>query len=287
MGIYRRVAGRIRGGVFTVKPGLQVGFGRPLGGELLGDVKAQGFEVVRIQAFLSDEPGFPQVSAGETAVLVQEVLEAGLLPLTIIRDAAQVQHVPAGLPVEFGNEPDLGGQFGWPDPDEYLAGFHRAISAAEGRNPIFGGVVSNLNRRGFRYLKNMHWEEIPAWVGCSVHRYPDAGGGPFHGHVKPLFQKRWTRQDEVDYLRELVGDRPLALTEIGYNNIDFTEIEAAEFMAFERGFWGANGFAMGIGYQMCDGPGATVEERWGFRKYDNGPLGPWKPVAKTWTGQGI
>ena len=78
-------------------------------------------------------------------------------------------------------------------------------------------------------------------------------------------------------LRAIVGTRRLACSEVGYSEAEWTAVEVACNMAFERQFFTDHGFDFVSGYQLNDGPEPDSPERYGFRRLD----GTWKPVAST------
>lgn len=258
-----------------MRRGLQVGFGELIGAALLADLRARGCQVIRLDAQTSP-------SLEHTTALVNEVTDAGLQPCTIIRDAAHLSAIPDGQLVEFGNEPDLGAQFGWPDASEYIRLAREAAEVDEGRHQLFLGVVSNLNERGFSFLEAMDWPTIPLYVGCAFHRYPD-GDDP--QPAVPSRERRFRGPDhrdrEVAELRRIVGNRPLALTEVGYHTArSLTEQQQAANMAWERAFWQRHGIDA-VAYQINSGPDPReVQHQYGFRRVD----GTWRPVATAWFG---
>lgn len=241
--------------------GLQCGFGAPLGRMVLDDIRALGITIVRID--------LQESSQEDTVILAQEVLDAGLQPLCIIRRPEQIPILPEGALIEVGNEPDLE-HFGWTVAEYIAVGTACVVMALRHNRRIYLGAVSNLNARGFDFLKKLPWD---LWCGeqicCSVHRYPD-GHAPQNPH-----QGFNDREHEVANLKLIVGDRPLAVTEVGYHNVEWTEAEAADNMAWERQFFTAQGFEIVSAFQLNDGPGGDTESHYGFRRMD----GSWKAVA--------
>jgi hypothetical protein len=256
--------------------GLHVGFGATVGSAVLDDLRLRGCQLVRAQAFTDDfYPTSPEV----THQIAQEILDAGMRPLIIVRTPGQILDLPLGVDVEMGNEPDLQ-KFGW-TPASYWRAVQDAIPIAQGRNPLWVGVVSNLNSRGFRFLRTLPWSEIPSWVGVSVHRYPDPGG-PHRSHMRDLFGfgRRWSRDDEVRELRAIVGPRGLAISELGYHvgAGGWTEAESAAHMEYERQFWARHGFAFAVAFQIASAPSTHYEANFGFQRVDS----TWRPVADAW-----
>lgn len=245
--------------------GLQCGFGAALGQPTLEAVRGQGFTIVRID--------LQQCDLQTTALLAQEVIDAGLQPLCIIRRAEQMEVLPEGALVELGNEPDLA-HFGW-TLESYTAEARRCVPIALSTGQrLYLGVVSNLNRRGFRFLAQLPWKEWPETICCSVHRYPD-GRLPTNAHSGSS-----SREEEVAKLRAIVGPRPLAVTEVGYHDGPggWNWAQVAEYMAWERRFFSEQGFEIVVGFQINDGErlDPSTEAHFGFRR---NPSGEWKPVT--------
>jgi hypothetical protein len=259
-----------------MKLGLQVCFGDLIGAGLLSELRAMGCQIIRIDTQRS-------VDLAHIAAMAREVTDAGMEPCTIINDAALLAAIPDGQIVEFGNEPDLGAQFGWPDAAEYIRQAREAATLDAGRHRLFIGVISNLNTRGFRFLESMEWASIPAHVGCAFHRYPD-GDSP--QPATPSRERRFRGPDhrdrEVAELRRIVGDRPLILSEVGYHTANgLSEDQQAAHMVWERAFWARHGIEIAVAYQINSGPDPReVQHQYGFRRID----GSWRPVAAAWFG---
>lgn len=243
-------------------PGLQCGFGDFLGIDLLNDIHKQGFAIIRLDLQISN----PQL----THDLAQEVIDIGMQPLCIIRRAEQLDYLPPGSLAELGNEPDIS-QFGW-TLDSYVAECRRAVPIArDSGTKLYIGVVSNLNKRGFNFLERIPWNEFPS-ASCSIHRYPD-GDSPLNSHSGCS-----SREDEIIKLRKIVGNRSMAVTEVGYHDGEggWPEQTVATNMAWERRFFSQQGFEIVVGFQLNDGPNTDTESHFGFRRLD----GIWKPVSR-------
>jgi hypothetical protein len=242
--------------------------------------------MARVSLNLSDD-GFTRVSAETARAIVKEPLDVGIMPLVIIRQADQIRELPPGVHVEMGNEPDLS-KFGW-TVDSYRRELDRAVAVAQDHGVhLWAGAVSNLNQRGFKFLRQLPWCDLPAWVGCSVHRYPD--GPPDRGHVKGgfLVRSRYTREEEVAELRAIVGARPVGLSEIGYNHRDFSEDQAARHLAWEARFFAQQDFTFAIAYQInSEHPTEGHHDaHFGFRRHESEweTKGVWRPCADAWFG---
>ncbi|CAB4177296.1 hypothetical protein UFOVP998_6 [uncultured Caudovirales phage] len=254
----------------NAQAGLQCGFGDLLGGETLAAVRDQGFTIVRIDLQAADQ--------AKTAQLAQEVIDAGLQPLCIVRRVEQLSVLPPGALVEAGNEPDIA-KFGW-SKRTYRDFADACVAEALARGQrLYVGVVSNLNRRGFDFLESMPWHHYPPEICCSVHRYPD-GRSPTNPHAGCK-----SREHEVAKLRAIVGSRPLAVTEVGYHDGPggWPELEVAAHMAWERRFFSEQGFEICVGFQLNDGRAddASTEAHFGFRR---SPSLAWKPVSARFAG---
>ena len=249
--------------------GLQVGHGHAIGAGLLSELAAFPFPIIRID--------LQENTQQDTMLFAQEVIDAGLQPLCIIRRAEQMLVLPHGSLIELGNEPDLE-HFGW-TLESYVAEAAECVPiAVELGLRLYLGVVSNLNRRGFTFLKRMPWASYPQQICCSIHRYPE-GNNP----ETPHFGWR-SREAEVATLRNIVGStRALACTEIGYHDGPggSTEETVAANMVWERRFFSQQGFEIVSAYNINDGPADDPAPiaHYGFRRLD----GTWKPVAFAFT----
>jgi hypothetical protein len=126
----------------------------------------------------------------------------------------------------------------------------------------------------------MPWHDYPEEICCSIHRYPD-------GHSPQNPHQGWrSREAEVKTLRDIVGPRPLACTEVGYHDGPggWTEQQVADNMIWERNFFSQQGFEICSAYNINDGPADDPApiSHYGFRRLD----GSWKPVAFAFT-QGV
>lgn len=237
----------------------------------LAEMVAHGFTMARFDAQHLANP----------AQFVNEILAIGLRPLMILREVDQLDHTPEGVDVELGNEPDLEHE-GWDGCANYAQRAVEFVERSRGRHKLWFGAVSNLNARGFRFLRGLPWSAWDASIGCSFHRYPE-GTDPWRSHYRRNFpwQPIKTRDDEMQELRSIVGDRPIGMSETGYNRMDSTEAEQAQSMAYEREFFEKHGCDFAVAYQINSAPGDPVDipESYGFRRED----GRWLPVTEAWT----
>lgn len=265
--------------------GLQAGFGELLGPATLAAVKGLGVQLVRLDC--------QHVAPIATRLLVLEALDAGLVPYPIIRDVAQLEHLPAGTNVELRNEPDLNG----PSPAVYEALVREmAVECTRLGLHLWAGCVSNLNERGLRYLREAKASTWPDGVNVSCHWYPH---GSSNRTPHPGFD---SRQHEVEELKKLIGTRAWGVSEFGFHQagrsrswIDrllripatpWTDEQVAEMVALEWDFWERVGAVGAVLYQINDGPTSTSAkpaaiDTFGIRRLD----GSFKPVANTFRRQ--
>lgn len=257
--------------------GLQAGFGYRIGTETLADVRRLGCDGVRIDC----QPLAPF----EVRVMAEEVLAAGLKVLVIVREAAQLEHLPPDIDIEVGNEPDLNG----PPPRIYAEQVRAVRDAAVAKGlRTWAGVVSNLNTRGFDYLE-MLVPLLPLDVRITVHRYPhDQCFAQGFEVPHPGFA---SRDEEVATLKRLIGVRPWGVSEFGYHTARrpikcygvrlgsrrWTDVDVAEQVRREWLFWQGQGATFAVLYQLNDGDEDVALSRYGIRRTD----GTWKPVAAT------
>lgn len=293
--------------------GLQTGFADMRGAETMAAVRAIGCQMCRISLNRShdDAKPFERVPHKIARALIDEVRQAGMEPLVIVRDADQIKKdVPRGVRVGFGNEPE-DAIFGWRDQAHYIAEAWRAIKAADGRNELGIGVVANLRvtfpgpkAAGLTWLQQLPWKEIPSWVTCEHHWYPD-DNWPHDSHIKRyVIGGPWQPRDrDIEMLRAIVGhERPLGLSETGwwdrpaYVDPDTgagvaarTEAEVSAWYAVEREVWQKHNYVFAIAYQIDSGAPPENPKDWGpgngygFREL--GSVDGWKDRARAWFGE--
>lgn len=272
--------------------GLQTGFGEVRGAATMAALATVGCQVCRVS--LNVGPDYTPVTPAVAEQILGEVLDAGMAPLVIIRDPAQIDLVPDGVAIELGNEPDLA-HFGW-TLESYRAALGPAIRRCDGRHPLCVGAVSNLlvtapweAPRGLTWLAYLPWTEIPAWVTCSHHWYPD-DDAPHRSHIRrTALSLAQPRRADLVQLRDLVGDRPLAMTEQGYwTPAHGTPEDVAGHYAVERVFWMVHDYTLAIAYQLDDAPpppaDAPLEPQHGYGFRMLGSVDDWKPAAAAWFG---
>lgn len=255
------------------------------GAETAAAVKAIGCQVCRVQLF-TEHDDHTLVSRERAAEIQAEVVDAGMMPYAIIRTPEQVDDLWPGVWAEFYNEPDLE-EFNMP-----LSLFRQrlfdVIEACKDRNPLAIGGVSNLNERGLRFLRALPWDQIPEWVCCSFHWYPE-DPQPHASHLKthPIWGKRQSRDQDIEDVRAIVRRRPLVMSESGcWDNPNRSEQEVADWYAVEREFW-ARHVEIAVAYQLDDEKPPQngqyePQHGYGFRRY--GSVDDWKPCARAWFG---
>lgn len=254
--------------------GLQAGFGRSIAHELPG-LKALGVQLVRLDC--------KGLDATTTAALFQEPLAVGLIPFPVVSSIQQLTKLPAGAHVELLNEPDIFG----PSASAY-AGLVSIFDEECARRSItlHAGAISNLNDRGFRFLREAKAGSWPARVHASIHWYPH-GDWPETPH--PGYR---SRNHEIEVLLGIIGSRPWGVTEWGFHTAPrkgawwdwrkkaWTDQQVAEFVGGPWGwsYWDAVGAGGAVLYQHVDGPNPNdPDHRYGIMRQDR----TWKPVAAT------
>ncbi len=234
--------------------------GVPVGRDRLAVMRANRLTVARIEA------------GPDPDAAAREVLDAGLRPFVICTTVDQARRLPAGVDAEWGNEPDIRGN-GWTVERYVREGTEFLVVALERGLRPWVGAVSNLNDRGFNFLRQLPWSQLPPSVGCSFHRYPESR--PDEGHDGR------TRDEEVAELKSIIDARPIAMSEMGYNSLTFTRDQIVAAYAFEREFWTRHGCELAIAYQITDGRGTSVEDHYGFHTVE----GEWKrDIVAAWSG---
>ena len=255
---------------------LQAGFGDPLGATLLGDLKARGVQMVRLD--LQRVPTAPMAYS-----LIDEAVRAGLRPLLIILETQAAWFESAlGYDLEILNEPDLAG---W-RPSHYAEVVREVAHVLQGRHRLWAGCVSNCTAAKLAWLTNVvGW--LPPEIGITVHRYPAQGGRP----TDPQTGFR-SREAEGAAIRAIAGARPWGCSEFGFHSGEqktgwwfwakrwrWTDAQIADFVRQEWAIWAQAGATFACLYQLADGLSNDPLDRYGIRY----ATGEWKPVADTFT----
>ena len=252
-------------------------FNEALPGYLLHEIKAQGYDGIRIDA--------QNCGAAQTNLLADDAIRAGLWPLVIVRDAAQLTMLPHGVDIEVRNEPDIGTNERL-TPAQYVDIASECVNVAQahGLGRVWIGAVSNLNRRGLDFLYAVFSHDWPG-VGCSVHRYPHGGYDelPTTPHAGLI-----SRDAEIAELKQIIGDRPWGVSELGYHQglrckgfwifkrcRWWSRAEVVRNLQFERTFFAHHGAEFLTVYQINDGAGSGALDTYGRRDKH----GTWKTPA--------
>lgn len=257
--------------------GLNVGFGAPIGPELLAALRERGVQMVRLDC----------QGVSDIRPLIIEVQEAQLIPIIIIRPSRALWVPPdlGPLDVEISNEPNLGTPPAARQTSiEYAIDVQHVAEALGDTHRLWAGVISNLDRKALQWLRESidHW---PAQVGVSVHRYPPTGAGPAVAHAG-----HEQRENEVAELQGIIGNRPWGVSECGYHTAEWstgwwlwrhahrlTDQQVAEYTAWEADFWTQQNARFFCAYQINDGLSPHYNDHFGWRDIN----GNWKLVADT------
>ena len=248
--------------------GINAGFGEPIAHEVAGLREHRYTQVRQDLQFITD----PRT----VAMLRSDVQNSRIRPLWIIREP-QAGLMLTGDRVELCNEPNLNGY----TPEVYAALWNRTAPALLSRKVVvFAGSISNLDQHGLHWLRRAWRCMSPKPTHVSVHRYPENRGflQPHKGFV--------TREEEVDALRQIVGNATIAVTEFGYHTgrrtwrgfwplRPWSDTNVMGFALQEWQFWSDMGVESAYIYQLNDGPTNSAINRYGVRRLD----GLWKPVA--------
>lgn len=214
---------------------------------------------------------------GDPVARVREAQEAGLRPLWLVTQLADVAALPIGAWAEWLNEPDhtalAPASYAW------------QIETMQRERPDvtwWAGSLSNLTFTALDWLASM--------LGCaptvshiSVHRYPPVWV-PEQAH-----EGFASRDEEVAGLRAVIGARPFIVSEFGYHLGSYrtgcfgwrvkrhTEAQQRDAFAYEWAFWTRHGATLACAYQLNDGPTDTAIDRYGLRD----GTGRWRLAAAT------
>lgn len=175
------------------------------------------------------------------------------------------------------NEGDIGTMLYKARPADYAEAAKQLYSALRNdgfTGTVLAGSISNLNDRGFKFLREMKWPSLPEDLVVNIHWYPDTGGLATSGHDGRNVEREWSE------LIRIVGSRKIAVTEFGFASMSghSTQEQQAEETRKKLAFFAERGVVLACYYQINDGP-----NRKDF--YDN--LGLWdypnqtpKPVVR-------
>jgi hypothetical protein len=279
---------------------------RPIGHDLHAQIRAHGFDGVRVDVATDDhDANWAQVAelAMEPATFPIFLLAGG----TMRRDDGRAwtarglvdhtrdfceklkhhgffNHSVPRCAIEISNEPDLSVD-DWKKKPEALAEVFSecffVVREFSEETPVLSPSISNLNDRGFRYIRKMIDAGLPLDCGIAFHRYP-AGRDFWTPH-----QGSATRPVEEKRLKELANGRALWATEVGWaewnQRYTLTELEVAERLRDEIEYWTAAGVEALVLYQLNSGVWKASDSddhkrlsTYGARRLD----GSWKPWAE-------
>lgn len=273
---------------------LHTHFGAAIGPDLCREIRARGVLGVRVdlQYGLRGTPA--DVSLDTVAAIFAECADAGLDVLAIVTHHEQIETIRAaglwnGQAVELRNEPDLDTNQAL-TPVEYASLIPAAVDACcrAGIDRLYVGAISNLNRRGLDYLRQLRptFDHLPAWVRISIHRYPHGGASESWSVPHDGFQ---SRAAEVGAVGRIIGQRRFAVTETGYHcaprtsgwwiwrrTVRRTEAQQLQETLHEVAVWSGAGADFVVLYQINSGPNLDDPGgSFGWRRFD----GTWRPVA--------
>jgi len=263
-------------------PGLQTHFNAPIGLDTLAHLAADvGVRWCRVDAQTCD-----------TATLLEMIADVRafwMVPLPIVYDLDRLRGVPAGMDVEWSNEPD-----GDILPSLYREGLDAACALAlELGLRLWGPCISNLDRDSLRWMEMVRGDGWPDGLyGITVHRY---GNGTF-AWAHDGFD---SREAEVEKLLTLCDGRPFMVTEFGYPStptarirrgpkrtrflapdLQLDEDQQAANITKEWAFWKPYTDRPFL-YQINDPPDPD-DGCYGIRRcLPDGTLTDWKPAAYT------
>lgn len=246
--------------------GINAGFGETLQHEYAG-LSQLGFTDIRQDLQRCTQPQAEQLLAEGRKSTLRHLYVVTLSQLALLRP---------GERAELWNEPDLNHI----TPEAYVDAWVKYAQPALDRGVrVYASAISNLNARGFAWLRRAYelFPVPPLFV--SVHRYPDKTAQNPHLPFP-------SRDAEVVALRRLIGDASIAVTEMGYHSAlrwrwkilptRWNDREVAENLRYEWQFWSTqiNVDTVYV-YQLNDGPSWSAVDRYGIRRQNN----TWKPAA--------
>jgi len=258
---------------------LQTGFGDPLivpGYNVYEEMRARRLEGARIgAAWKNPRTGQLEDHAEMTRVMVQEVLDTRLRPITVCTSEAQLEAVPEYTDIEWWNEPDISVTRRF-SPAEYAATIPGVMAICRRRHLFpWLGAISNLDARPQEWLRQI-MPAVPVDAGISAHWYPGKDGKPY---PCPL--------SYVIAFNALIGNRRKAITETGFHTgpwsswilqlrwpflikrtYRLTDSEVAHRTYVTFSFFMIQGFEVCVGYQIHDGEDDTPGGRFGWQRSD-------------------
>jgi hypothetical protein len=233
---------------------MQTHFDTPIGIDLCKELVSRGVQHFRISGL--------NRSINDCEAMLAESSEAGAKSL-LITDSLETLGLIHNTNIEWQNEPDGDGR-----PLYDYGSFMEAYRICKANNNILHGpTISNLDRNSLAWLRGFMAHSVPEDVIITYHHYtPDLYFWQAHeGFI--------SRQEEIDALRRITGNRKIACSESGYNDPD----EARQFgnIKAELQFAKDNNLEFWTYYQLNDGVlNNQTDSHFGVRRIDYS----WKPV---------
>lgn len=198
----------------------------------------------------------------------------------------------SGLTIEIGNELDLTDC--WKgrklrDFKDYVMTLYGRIRGLSPEVKIVTGSTSNFrkrprfkwSRRGYEVLRCLSEMNFPDDTLQGLH--------PYKNDLPPRQWHDWGYEEGLDILRDLLGRRSLAVTEMGWHSGgDWNDDQIADFINAEIRAWREFGADSYVHYQLQDGPKPHNLGEGGFGAFTNLADGfARKPVASVlekWKG---
>lgn len=193
----------------------------------------------------------PSAPDGERRYEPRDVAETAVRILRRVREWPTLE---SQCSFEGLNEGDIGSMLYKALPQDYAECARQicaSLRAEEFQGPILAGSVSNLNKRGLKYLASMGWEKLDPSILVNIHWYPDNKGTADAGHDGMTVEQEWQA------LLKIVGtQRQIAVTEFGFASMSghLTQEQQAEETRKRLQFFKSKGCWCAISYQLNDGP---------------------------------
>jgi hypothetical protein len=232
--------------------------GNQLGDELCAELVKYGIHHFRLSAVESN--------LDQCNVMLAECDRARVNHLLIVQHLDLLKQIK-NRNIEWCNEPD-----GDILPQHYWETFMDAYEICKtNNNRLHGPAISNLDRDSLNWLSAFVGIGIPRDVVITYHHYTP---GIYFWQAHKGFS---SRQEEMDRLKAIVGNRRIACSESGYN--DEEENRQAENIIKEIEFAELNKLEFWTYYQINSDP--TSGDNFGVRRDD----GSWKPVINSFLAE--
>lgn len=282
---------------------LNAGFGDSLGASTLAWIGEHGFTGVRQEVKHGDHARqrLEEIAKSNLDALI--LVCGGFMDWISFQDTIDLaRHVAIvanelGLvdsnrfAIEVGNEPDNSHADYQKDPALFARLVRESAAAVWGAVPgatVLSGGVMNTHPKALDYLRDASRSGFPEGCHIGYHSYHTTTA-PETAH--PGFR---TRGDEFRRLKEIVADRPMWCTEVGWHTyssqipskwlpkqfwstVQFNDAQVADYTERELRLHHEAGAACAAVFQINDHePASSYEHRHGVRRLD----GSAKPVAE-------